>query len=171
MASAIGLLYVGCVLLINGIGALQKIEKKALAIMNFFTGGLYVLINGISLFSAITGNGDESLYYGIGTSMLFGFTYLFVGCTNWFGLDGRALAWYCFFVGITTIPCSYSSFQAGDLRYGIIWLIWGYLWLLYWLAGVSPKMKTAARLVPGSTIIIAVTTCWVPGYMMLASWW
>jgi acid-activated urea channel len=171
MASAIGLLYVGCVLLLNGIGALQQIEKRAVAIMNFFTGGLYVVINGISLFAAITSNAGVSAFYGIGTSMLFGFTYLFVGCTNWFGLDGRSLAWYCFFVGITTIPCSILSFQGGDMRYGIIWLIWGYLWLLYWIAGALPKIVLPSKLVPVSTIVIAVMTCWVPGYMMLASWW
>ncbi|WP_196606832.1 AmiS/UreI family transporter [Pectinatus frisingensis] len=43
MATGIGLIYVGCVLLINGIGMLQKFDGKALAIMNFFTGGREVL--------------------------------------------------------------------------------------------------------------------------------
>jgi acid-activated urea channel len=171
MESAIGLLYVGCVLLLNGISMLQKFEAKSMAVMNFFTGGLYVVINTISLSAAVISKADVSAYYSVGTSMLFGFTYLFVGCTNWFGLDGRALAWYCFFVGITTVPCSINSFQGGDIRFGIIWLVWGYLWLLYWITGNFPKIKLHSKLVPVSTIITAIATCWIPGYMMLASWW
>jgi acid-activated urea channel len=171
MTTGIGLLYVGAVLLLNGIGMLQKIDLKAMAVMNFFTGGLYVVINIINLNFAVTSGADISAFYGVGTSMLFGFTYLFVGLTDWFNLDGRSLAWYCFFVGVITIPASLLSFQGGDWRFGIIWLVWGYLWLLYWVAGNFSKLKLPSKLVPVSTILVGVGSCWIPGFLLLANLW
>jgi acid-activated urea channel len=171
MTTGIGLLYVGCVLLLNGVGMLQKFQPRAIAVMNFFTGGLYVVVNAIVLLVAVQSNAEPTVFYGVATSMLFGFTYLFVGFTNWFELDGRALAWYCFFVGVTTIPCSLLSFQSGDVRFGVIWLVWGYLWLLYWVTGAFSKVKPGTFLVPISTILVAVATCWIPGYLLLAGLW
>lgn len=171
VATGIGLIYVGCVLLINGIGMLQKFDGKALAIMNFFTGGLYVVINTVNLIFAVFNNSDISAFYGVGTSMLFGFTYLFVGFTDLFDLDGRPLAWYCFFVAVNTIPCSLISFFSGDSRFCIIWLLWGILWLIYWIAGALPNIKIGNKLVPYATLFISIFTCWVPGYMLLANWW
>ncbi len=171
MSVGVGLMYVGCVLLLNGVGMLKKYNNKAMAIMNFFTGGIYVVINIINLAFAVFNDMDVSAFYGIATSMLFGFTYLFVGFTNLFMLDGGPLAWYCFFVGINTIPCSLISFSGGDFRFGVIWLIWGALWLLYWVAGAFSKIKLGPKLVPVATILVGIATCWVPGYMLLANWW
>jgi acid-activated urea channel len=171
MTTGIGLLYVGAVLLMNGIAMIQKIDSKAVAVMNFFTGGLYVVVCTINLAYAVFSGAEISAFYGVGTSMLFGFTYIFVGLTNWFGLDARSQSWYCFFVGVTTIPCSLLSFQGGDWRFGIIWLVWGYLWLLYWITGAFSKVKAPASLVPWSTILIGVCTCWIPGYLLLANLW
>ena len=75
MTGGIGLIYVGCVLLINGIGMFQNFDSKALAVMNFFTGGIYVVINIINLTYAVFAGQDINAFYGVGTSMLFGFTY------------------------------------------------------------------------------------------------
>jgi len=171
MATGIGLMYVGCVLLINGIGMLQKFDGKALAVMNFFTGGLYVVINIINFTFATFNKSNISAFYGVGTNMLFGFTYLFVGFTDLFELDGRPQAWYCFFVAVNTVPCSLISFMSGDFRFGIIWLLWGALWLIYWIAGALPKVKLGSKLVPYATLFVGIATCWIPGYMMLANRW
>jgi acid-activated urea channel len=170
MSTGVGLLYVGCVLLLNGVGMLKKYSGKSMAVMNFFTGGVYVVINVINLAFAIFSNAKIDAFYGVGTSMLFGFTYLFVGITDLLDLDGGPLAWYCFFVAVNTIPSSAISFLGGDYRFGIIWLIWGFLWLLYWIAGAL-TVKLPSKLVPVSTILVGVITCWAPGYMLLANWW
>ncbi|WP_162504629.1 AmiS/UreI family transporter [Treponema endosymbiont of Eucomonympha sp.] len=169
--TGIGLLYVGCVLLMNGIATIQKSDAKAKAVMNFFTGGLYVALNLANLARAVFSGADISAYYGIGTSMLFGFTYLYVAFTDWFALDGRSLAWYCFFVGVNTVPCAIQSFCGGDVRFGVIWLIWGFLWFLYWLAGAFKKIKVAAGFVGAATVIIGVATCWIPGYLIISNLW
>ncbi|GMO59079.1 MAG: acid-activated urea channel protein UreI [Termitinemataceae bacterium] len=169
--TGIGLLYVGCVLLLNGIAIIQNIDPKAKGVMNFFTGGVYVTLNLATLAHAVFSGANISAFYGIGTSMLFGFTYLFVAFTEWFALDGRSLAWYCFFVGVNTIPCSIQSFMGGDNRFGVIWLIWGFLWFLYWIAGAFRKIKVASGFVAAATIIIGVVTCWIPGYLILSNLW
>ena len=64
------LLFVGIVLINNGMCTLYKVDGKSTAVMNLLTGGLSVFINFVSL---VQGN-----YYAAGTGLLFGFTYLFV---------------------------------------------------------------------------------------------
>ena len=64
------LLFVGIVLINNGMCTLYKVDGKSAAVMNILTGGLSVFINAVNL---VQGN-----YYAAGTGLLFGFTYLFV---------------------------------------------------------------------------------------------
>ncbi|MEG0026995.1 MAG: AmiS/UreI family transporter [Raoultibacter sp.] len=170
MTLGLALLYVGCVLFMNGVGILTKIEGKAFSVMNFFTGGLLVVINAINIAYAVFTGQDAAAFFAIATNMLFGFTYLFVGITNLFKLDGRPLGWYCLFVAVNTIPCAYLSFAGGDPIFGGIWLVWGVLWLVYWIAGV-PKPDLSSKFVGWLTTIIGVATCWLPGFMMIANWW
>ena len=73
------LLFVGAVLINNGVCSLMKVNPKAAAVMNIFVGGLSVFINFVSL---VQGN-----YYAAGTGLLFGFTYLFVAFNNIFNLN------------------------------------------------------------------------------------
>ena len=174
MTLGLGLLYVGCVLFMNGVGTLQKWDSKAMAVMNFFTGGLLVVINTVNIaFTVVTmgAAGITADLYPVATNMLFGFTYLFVGATNAFKLDGRPLAWYCLFVAVNTIPCAYLSFAANDPIFGIIWIIWGTLWLAYWFAGAEMKATLGPKFIGWYTVVVGVITCWFPGYMMLADWW
>ena len=80
------LLFVGIVLINNGICNLCHVDGKAAAVMNIFTGGLSVFINFVNL---VQGN-----YYAAGTGLLFGFTYLFVAANNIFKLNGKPFAWF-----------------------------------------------------------------------------
>jgi len=159
------LLYVGAVLLINGVGALGKVDGKSAAVMNLFTGGISFIINLVNLTHAKT----PVDFYGIGTGLLFAFTYLYVAITNWYELDGRGLGWYCLFVAITTIPSSMVSYFGGDIRFTLIWLIWGFLWFLFYLA-LGAK-KNLGNLLAYSSIAIGIFTCWIPGYLMLIDKW
>lgn len=61
------LLYVGIVLINNGVCNLGKIDGKSAAVMNIFTGAVSLYLNGLSIIQ-----GD---YYTAGTGLLFGFTY------------------------------------------------------------------------------------------------
>ena len=64
------LLFVGIVLINNGVCSLMKVEAKAAAVMNLLVGGLSVFVNFVAIVK-----GD---YYAAATGLLFGFTYLFV---------------------------------------------------------------------------------------------
>jgi len=171
MTLGVGLLYVGAVLLLNGIGRIKKYSLKSLSIMNFFTGGLYVLITCINLAFDVFREQQIDSFYNVATGMLFGFTYLFVGVTDWLDLDGGPLAWYSLFVGINTIPCSYIAYQQGDIRFCVIWLAWGFLWFLNFIEGAVSNIKLPSKLVPVVSILVGVFTCWIPGFMLLANWW
>lgn len=159
------LLYVGAVLMINGIGGLGKIDLRSMAVMNFMVGGLALVASLLQLFRA------DSMpdFFGVATSFLFTFTYLYVAVSMWFELDMRGFGWFCFFVAITTIPCSIVTFQAGDYRFGSFWLIWGALWYMFYLANVP--QKDFGRVLPVATIATGVFTCWIPGLLILTERW
>lgn len=156
------LLYVGIVLILNGISKLYGVDEKSSAVMNIFTGGLAVVLDVIS---AILGE-----YYSVGTGLLFGFTYLFIAFNGIFKLDKRPYGWYCLFVAINTIPCSYISWvNDGDWRMGIIWILWGILWLTAFIELVLKK--NLGKFVPYLAIFEGIITAWIPGFMMLVEAW
>ena len=140
------LLFVGGVLLVNGMGGLGKVEAKSMAIMNFMVGGLALFVALLSLIRA-EAPGD---YFAVCAYVLFSFTYLYVAISLWLDLD-------------------MMSFKSGDPRFGVFWLIWGALWFMFYLANV-PK-KDFGKLLPYSVISIGVLTCWVPGLLILTENW
>ena len=62
------LIYVGVVLILNGIGRLYNINGKSLAVFNIFTGSLSFILN---IIEAVRGD-----YYGAATGLLFGFSFI-----------------------------------------------------------------------------------------------
>lgn len=68
------LLYVGMVLMSNGLHRLEGIPDKSNVVMNIFTGGLGLILNIIVIaYGACTGQGAE-WFYGSATGLLFAFT-------------------------------------------------------------------------------------------------
>ena len=80
------LLFVGIVLINNGMCSLYNVDGKSTAIMNIFTGGLSLFINFVNL---VQGN-----YYAAGTGLLFCFTYLFVALSKFLKASPIPFAWY-----------------------------------------------------------------------------
>ena len=159
------LLYVGAVLLVNGMGGLGRVDNRSMAVMNFMVGALALVASLMQLVRAET----QADFFGVATFFLFTFTYLYVAISMWFDLDMRGFGWFCFFVAITTIPCSIVTFQGGDARFGTFWLIWGVLWFMFYLANVPGK--DLGKLLPYSTIAVGVLTCWIPGLLILTEHW
>ena len=93
------LIYVGVVLILNGIGRLYNVDAKSSAVFNVFTGMLSFILN---IVAVIQGN-----YFAAGTGLLFGFTYLYIAARSIFNLDGRLYGWYCLFVAINTITLAF----------------------------------------------------------------
>lgn len=155
------LLYVGIVLVNNGITRLYKIDGRSSSIINLFTGFLSVVINIISLIK-----GD---YYSAGTGLLFSFTYLFIAINSIYELDKRPFGWYSLFVAINTIPFSIVENNNGDLKMSIIWILWGILWFTGFLENVL--RKKIDRFISYLTIFEGIFTAWLPGMLMILNIW
>ena len=155
------LLYVGIVLINNGICRLSDIDPKSTSIMNWIVGCLSVTVNVIAIVQ-----GD---YYAAAAGLLFGFTYLINAVTKVKDLDPRVFGWFSLFVAINTIPCAIVDYNAGDWRMAIIWILWGILWLTGWIETVAKK--NLGKFVPCLAIFEGIITAWIPGFLMLRGMW
>lgn len=159
------LIYVGVVLILNGIANLYDIDRQSSAVFNVFTGVLSFILN---IVATIQGN-----YFAAGTGLLFGFTYLFIAARNIFDLDGRLYGWYCLFVAINTVPLAFIDantlrfieFTVGNIYWIFIWLLWGLLWLTGFIELVLNKKL--GRFVGYLSVFDGIFTAWVPGALLL----
>lgn len=159
------LLFVGFVLINNGVARLYNYDKKATAIVNIFVGLLSVICNIITICNA----SSATDYYSAGTGLLFGFTYLFIALNNIFDLDTRPYGIYSLLVAIVAIPASIVSLCEGDIRFFIIWLLWSVLWATGFLETVLKK--NLGNFVSYLLIFEGVFTGLIPGFLMLIERW
>ena len=164
------LLYVGIVLINNGIARLTDVDNKSASVMNFFVGALSIIINIITIvhgdFESIDSIGD---FYSAATGLLFGFTYLYVAANSIFNLDGRLYGWYSLFVAINTIPAAWIEYSVnGDWRMAVIWILWGILWLTGFIENV---LKKELKFVPYLAVFEGIVTAWIPGFLILTNLW
>ena len=163
------LLFVGIVLINNGLCTLLKVDPKAAAVMNIFVGGLSVFINFVSL---VQGN-----YYAAGTGLLFGFTYLFVAANNIIKLNTRPFAVFSTFVAINAVIFGFVEGFAGssvlniapDIRWAVIWWLWAILWGSAFVTDILKK--DLGKTIPALQIIEGVITAWIPGILLLLGKW
>lgn len=163
-----GLLFVGAVLIINGMWLLGKADDEDTAVFNFFIGGLTFLI---AMWWAFGGEGAEGTAFEAAGTLLFAFTYLWIGRNAYAGQeDQRSLGWYCFFVTAVAIPTGWLVFsQVGDLGLSSLWFIWAVLWLTFGiLLGLEKTEYTEP--IAWFTIIVGIVTG-VAGYLMGAGFW
>jgi hypothetical protein len=137
---AVGLLYVGAVLFVNGLALIGLVRGTAMIPMNLFVGLLQVITPLYLIFSA---DGDQATIVGASGLFLFGFTYLYVAMNNAFNLDGTGLGWFSLFVAVAAVIYSWWNFASysalstddaalGDLL-GVLWASWAVLWFLFFL--------------------------------------
>lgn len=163
------LLYVGIVLINNGICTLYKVEGKAAAVMNIFTGGLSLFINFVNL---VQGN-----YYAAGTGLLFCFTYLFVAVIKIFNLNGIPFAWFSTFVAVNAVIFGTLEGFIGipslgitpDIRWAGIWYLWAILWGTSFVEEIMGKKL--GKFVPFLQIFEGIITAWIPGVLMMTGQW
>ena len=105
------LLFVGIVLINNGMCSLYNVDGKSTAIMNIFTGGLSLFINFVNL---VQGN-----YYAAGTGLLFCFTYLFVALSKFLKASPIPFAWFSTFVAINAVIFGTIEGFTGSTALGI----------------------------------------------------
>lgn len=160
----VGQLYVGAVLLVNGLMLLGRIPARSAAVLNLFVGALLCLTPTVLIIQA---GGDSAAILGASGLYLFGFTYLYVGVTNLAGLEPEGIGWFSLFVAATTLVYAGLSFwRDGDPTSGVIWLAWGLLWTLFFLVlGLGRAGLT--RFTGWTTVLLSQTTCTLPAFLGL----
>jgi len=165
--SAVGLMFVGAVLFVNGLLLLGRIDSKGAATFNLFVGALQVAIPFYLIATAPTAN-DILLDAGI---FLFGFTYLYVGISNLAGQPATGLGWYSAWVAIMATAFGITNIvKFHDPTIGLLWLQWSVLWALFWLV-LGLGMTRLTPLTGWLTLILSFTTCTIPGYLLLLGEW
>ncbi|ADC64572.1 AmiS/UreI transporter [Ferroglobus placidus DSM 10642] len=131
------LLYVGFVLILNGLWLLNKVDAKDVAIMNLFTG---IVTFSSSYYNLAVLKAPGAIAWAQG--LLFSFTYLWV----FFNIvrdisDQRALGWYCLLVAITAVISGALTppTEIGLAVLKFLWFEWAALWFSFWVLLVHGK--------------------------------
>ncbi len=165
--SSVGLMFVGAVLFINGLLFLGKVDAKGAATFNLFVGGLQTAIP-FYLIATATSTDEILLASGI---FLFGFTYLYVGISNLAGQEPAGLGWYSAWVAV--MACAFGVTEIvkfDEPTIGLLWLQWSVLWGLFFLI-LALGYERLTTLTGVLTVILAFTTCTIPGYLLLLGEW
>jgi hypothetical protein len=166
--ASVGLLYVGAVLIVNGLMLLGRVDARAAAPLNLFVGALQVITPTYLIF---TSGGDADTILGASGIYLFGFTYLYVGLNLLGGLDGTGLGWFSAFVACCAVVYAGLNFgRLDDPAFGVIWLYWAVLWALFFLV-LGLKREELTRFTGAVAIIAGVVTCAVPAFLLLTGVW
>ncbi|BCI54777.1 transporter [Mycolicibacterium litorale] len=164
----VGLLYVGAVLIIDGLMLLGRISPQGATPLNFFVGALQVVTPTVLI---VQSGGDPAVIFGASGLYLFGFTYLWVAVNNTTGWGGEGLGWFSLFVAFAAIGYAWHAFaKEADPAFGVIWLLWAVLWFLLFLllgldrAALGPAVGVVA-------VVDGVVTAAVPAFLIVAGQW
>ncbi len=165
--SAVGLMFVGAVLFVNGLLLLGRIDSKGAATFNLFVGALQVAIP-FYLIATAPNTSDILLDSGI---FLFGFTYLYVGISNLAGQPATGLGWYSAWVAIMATAFGITNIvKFSDPTIGLLWLQWAVLWGLFFVV-LALGRERLTPLTGWLTLILSFTTCTIPGFLLLLGEW
>ncbi|AEA25247.1 AmiS/UreI family transporter [Pseudonocardia benzenivorans] len=166
--AAVGLIYVGAVLFLNGAMLLGWVEARSAAPLNLFVGILQVITPTFLIFTAA---GDPVIVLNASGLYLFGFTYLYVACNLFFNLDGTGLGYFSLFVAVAAVAYSLVNFmRLGDPVFGVIWLYWAFLWLLFFLV-LGRGMEGLGRYTGAVAAIQGWATGALPAAVLLLGFW
>lgn len=159
------LLYVGAVLVINGLTGLGKVTAREGAVLNLFVGSISV-----ACCAATANPGDPHSVRESAFGLLFGLTYLWVAWNQLSGADGRGLGWFCGFVALTALGVAADLFVSpqhdGALWWAACWALWAALWAGHFLIGALRRERLRLP-VAWASVAQGVLTAWLPGYLLL----
>lgn len=146
----ISLLFGGVALFINSLVLFGKVDVKSAGVFSLFTGLLQTFV----ATWLVIGATPEQLF-GFVSIYLFAFTYLYVGVTFLFDLDGRGVGWFSLFVSIAALFYAIITFAMGDMMGAVTWLFWCFLWGLFFV-GMGLE-----RSIEGMTARVALILAWL----------
>jgi putative amide transporter protein len=172
--AAVGLLFVGVVLIVNGLMLLGVVEARSAGPLNLFVGALQVLTPTYLIFLA--GPNNPNAILAAAGIYLFGFTYLYVGINLLGNLDGTGLGWYSLFVTACASVIAalnfvhYHSIAAFDTAFAVIWLYWAFLWAMFWVV-LGIKRVEWTRYTGAIALTAGIVTATVPAFLLLTGQW
>lgn len=184
------LLYVGAVLIINGIwligqarlagaggegasaaaeGHATFIQNREVSVLNLFTGFVGV-VAAVTLMVHGDSAGESGTIASGGYILLFAFTYLWVAANNFLNAGGRAFGWYCLFVAVTAVYAGIQTFSNADgndasIYLGVDWIAWAILWFLFFL--LLALDRPIARPTGYLAILEGIGTAWIFGLLLM----
>lgn len=158
----VGLLYVGAVLLVNGVMMLGGIPPRSAAVLNLFVGALQCVTPTVLILQA---GKDTDAILGAAGLFLFGFTYLYVGIVNLAGLEPEGIGWFSLFVAVAAVVYAGLNFaRLGDPVFGVIWLSWAFLWGLFFVV-LGLGVARLTRFTGWAVVLLSQPTCTVPAFL------
>lgn len=169
---SVALLFVGAVLLVNGLLLRGAVSARSAAPINLLTGSL-LAVAALHLALSVRpleATADPVLWIAAGF-LLFAFTYLFVGLNALVGADDIGVGWYCLWAALIAALLSTVQFaEFNDPRMGLLWASWCVLFSAFALALLS-RWAWAAQAAGTLAVIQALTTATFPALMMLNGSW
>ncbi|WP_216213122.1 AmiS/UreI family transporter [Amycolatopsis aidingensis] len=160
----VGLLYVGAVLLVNGLMLLGKVPTRSAGPLNLFVGALQCVTPTVLIIQA--GDDTDAILAASGL-YLFGFTYLYVGIANLANLEPEGVGWFSLFVAAAAVVYAGISFwRQGDPVFGVIWLAWALLWSLFFLV-LGLGMTGLTKFTGWTVVLLSQPTCSVPAFLAM----
>jgi len=163
---------------VNLMYSLGKNEQRENGWLNLILGGLLLLIIVSGFLKEWTGptSSEHPLpaLWWAAQSLMFAMTYILLGMQRIMDFDGRVVGWWSLFVVINVPLPVYQCFASGDIRFGLIWTFWGWLWLLFFISmglqkGAESKLFNRISII--STVIGYIFTLQVPALLILNGWW
>jgi putative amide transporter protein len=196
MLLGVVLLYVGVVLIVNGIWLIGQarvaeaapapagpggaavvaaeshptfIDNREVAVLNIFTGFVGV-VAAVTL--AVQGNqdGDIASIRAAGYILLFAFTYIWVAFNQFLNVNGHAFGWYCLFVAVTAVAAGTYTFSNADGNDASIYLgVCWFAWAVLWFMFflLLALERPIARITGWVAILEGIGTAWVFAILLL----
>ncbi|WP_290850093.1 AmiS/UreI family transporter [Gordonia sp. (in: high G+C Gram-positive bacteria)] len=166
--SSLALVFVGAVLLVNGLVFLGPVSPRAAIPANLLVGALIVTT---SLLGAVPAALDDRMaLFGALGFCVFGFTYLTVAVSTLTDADGSGVAWYCGWAAVISAVLAVVNFSESDPRLAWLWVSWVVLFAAFFLAGVTGSARFG-RGAGAISAIQSVTTGTIPGLLMMNGDW
>src|SRR5699024_1578356 len=129
--SSVGLIYVGAVLVINGLLLLGWLNAREAGPLNIFVGALQVVT---PTYLIIAADGTTEAIFAASGIYLFGFTYLWVGINCLKDYSNRGCVCVALLVSLVTVVCSAVSFARTVVAgFGVVCALWGVMWFLFFV--------------------------------------
>ena len=164
---ALGLLFVGAVLFVNGLALLGRVEPRAAAPINLFVGALLVVV---VLYLALPAADDLTPVFTAAGFLLFGFVYLYVGIVNLTGHAATGVGWYCAWAAGVSLVIAVVTFSRDDVKLGTLWLLWTLLFTMFALV-LALGFARLTVVTGWITVVEAIITATIPGLLLLLDAW